>query len=452
MADNSISSNSKVAEGNANDYMMVSTPDCLFPLSMPNFPIPVARGPIGGRLREFAGNWAVITSDQWVLHTVRHGHQWQFLQWPVLMSGDMWRKAPCASQNLQPIRDKVYELLSNGTIERVHDPASPCFYSRFFVVPKKTPGAWRAILDLKALNVHIVNPKFKMETAESIRRDLVNALWTTSIDLVDAYMHLAIHPHFRHFLRFVVDGVVYQYVALPAGLCTVPWAFTRLIAPVKVFLHRMGISLHQYIDDWLIRALTFLLCSFHTRFTVRLIHFLGFYHHDDKSVDPTPGLRFSGLPVSVTTGESVSNVGTVPENSAYCGEVFTQPKLTGTSVAAPIGLASCHRTVGPSGVAAHASHSVAFASRMEPAQSTSVSAGIHSGLRQDGNSVVDGSSSRFVWRAAPPPGTSFSIDDRCFPAWLGGSSSGPHADGVRCLDRARIVPSHQSVGSFRPCR
>jgi hypothetical protein len=177
----------------------------------------------------------------------------------------------------------VADLLRIGAIERVQNVTTPGFYSRFFVVPKKQPGEWRAILDLKALNQFILIPKFKMETAHSIRRDLFHAQWTTSIDLIDAYMHVPIHPRYRHFLRFVVDDTVYQYRALPAGLCTAPWAFTRLIVEVKKFLHQLGIALHQYIDDWLIRALTYLLCQYHTQFTVMFIGFLGFFHHVQKS-------------------------------------------------------------------------------------------------------------------------------------------------------------------------
>ena len=250
---------------------------------MPLFPVKVVPGLLGGRLQGYLKNWELITADRWVLNTVRHGLTWEFKTRPALMRGTSWLHAPIASQNIGPIRSKVSQMLLSGSVERVVDPGSPGFYSRFFVVPKKTPGEWRAILDLKALNANITSPKFKMETAESIRRDLAHAAWTTSIDLIDAYMHVPIHPRFRHFLRFVVDGVAYQYKALPAGLCTAPWAFTRLIAAVKVFLHRMGICLHQYIDDWLIRAMTYGVCLLHTNFTVTFIHNLGFFHHDDKS-------------------------------------------------------------------------------------------------------------------------------------------------------------------------
>jgi hypothetical protein len=190
------------------DCMMVSRKSRSW-LQMPHFPVPVRPGKLGGRLQEYYLNWEIITNDAWVLQTIWYGLSWEFKSRPPLGRHEAWRQAPRASSNLPAIRQKVADLLRIGAIERVQNVTTPGFYSRFFVVPKKQPGEWRAILDLKALNQFILIPKFKMETAHSIRRDLFHAQWTTSIDLIDAYMHVLIHPRYRHFLRFVVDDTMY---------------------------------------------------------------------------------------------------------------------------------------------------------------------------------------------------------------------------------------------------
>jgi hypothetical protein len=197
--------------------------------------------------------------------------------------GDQWHLSPKSLQNIDPLRQKLHELLQMQAVEQVVNPDSPGFYSRFFVLPKKMSGQWRAILDLKALNQFLIAPKFKMETAESIRRELSQSKWTTSIDLVDAYLHVPIHKSFRHYLRFVVDGVPYQYRALPAGLSTAPGVFTRVIGVIKTFLHRLGIQIHQYLDDWLIRAVSFLICHNHTQVSLHITQMLGFVAHSQKS-------------------------------------------------------------------------------------------------------------------------------------------------------------------------
>jgi hypothetical protein len=38
-------------------------------------------------------------------------------------------------------------------------------------------------------------------------------MWTTSIDLKNAYFHIPIHPGYRKFLGFQVLGKVYQFRA-----------------------------------------------------------------------------------------------------------------------------------------------------------------------------------------------------------------------------------------------
>ena len=60
------------------------------------------------------------------------------------------------------------------------------------------------------------------------------------------------HPESRKFLRFVAGGKVYQFRVLCFGLSTAPQVFTRVMAPVSAFLHRTGIRLRWYLDDWLI--------------------------------------------------------------------------------------------------------------------------------------------------------------------------------------------------------
>ena len=60
------------------------------------------------------------------------------------------------------------------------------------------------------------------------------------------------HPESRKFLRFVAGGKVYQFRVLCFGLSTAPQVFTWVMAPVSAFLHRTGIRLRWYLDDWLI--------------------------------------------------------------------------------------------------------------------------------------------------------------------------------------------------------
>ena len=117
------------------------------------------------------------------------------------------------------------------------------FYSRFFLVPK--PGKkWRPVIDLSVLNKHLSVLTFKMETAEVFQNAICKGEWVVSIDLTDAYIHIPIHK----------KSQMYQFWALPFGIATAPLEFTRVVKEVKLMLQNRGIRIHQYLDDWLLRA------------------------------------------------------------------------------------------------------------------------------------------------------------------------------------------------------
>ena len=78
--------------------------------------------------------------------------------------------------------------------------------------------------------------------------------WMVSIDLKDAYLQVPIHPDSRRYLRFMAFNKVYQFKVLCFSLSTAPQIFTRVMAPVSIILHSLGIRLRLYLDDWLIQA------------------------------------------------------------------------------------------------------------------------------------------------------------------------------------------------------
>ncbi len=143
-------------------------------------------------------------------------------------------------------------MLAKKAIEVVPPPVSPGYYSSIFLVPKPN-GQVRPVFNLSKINLFIVCPHFKMETARSIQEALLPGEYVISIDLKDAYFHIPIHPKFRRYLRFYFQGVVYQFRVLPFGINIAPSVFTRVIEAVSCPLRKSGIKLHTYIDDWLLR-------------------------------------------------------------------------------------------------------------------------------------------------------------------------------------------------------
>ena len=148
--------------------------------------------------------------------------------------------------------------LEGGLHPPLPDPAStkPNFSRVFqptFLVPKPN-NKWRPILDLSKLNLFLKAEKFKMETPDTIRTSLQQGEWVTSIDFKDAYFHIPIQEQSRKYLRFHVQGQTYQFKALPFGLSTAPLEFTVVAKEVKLIAIHKDIRIHQYLDDWLVRA------------------------------------------------------------------------------------------------------------------------------------------------------------------------------------------------------
>ena len=126
--------------------------------------------------------------------------------------------------------EEVSSLLAKGAVKIVDlSPDQGGFYSHYFLATKRT-GGFQPILNLCRLNSFIGVGKFRMETLTSILQGLHKGWWMVSLDLKDAYLHVAIHPSHWGYLRFALRNqagelIVYQWKILPFGLATVPKVF-----------------------------------------------------------------------------------------------------------------------------------------------------------------------------------------------------------------------------------
>ena len=257
-------------------------------------------GPVGGRLVRFAHQWEQITGDKWVLSVVRNGLAILPNSFVPLSDRPVINSAPKCPRKRQVMDEQIQSLLQKRAIELVDQPStSPGFYSRLFLVLKKN-GKWRPVLNLKALNTHLESPHFKMETSRQILAAVRPHMWATSIDLQDAYLHVAIQSHSRRYLRFWDGQRVYQFRVLPFGLTTAPLVFTKVVAAVGEFLHTRGVHLHLYLDDSLVLHTQKQQLQAHTSLVVNTFERLGFLINQDKS-DLIPAQEFTFLGCRLNT-------------------------------------------------------------------------------------------------------------------------------------------------------
>ena len=142
-----------------------------------------------------------------------------------------------------------------------------------------------------------------METPETIKTSLQAGEWVTSIDFKDAYFHIPIHSQSRKYMRFHLQGWSYQFKALPFGLSTAPMEFTVVAKEVKLIALQKGIRIHQYLDDWLVRASTHDTCLQHTQTLVTLCQDLGWQVNREKSeLVPEQVFNFVGYQFDLKEG------------------------------------------------------------------------------------------------------------------------------------------------------
>ena len=142
-----------------------------------------------------------------------------------------------------------------------------------------------------------------METPETISTSLQLGEWVTSIDFKDAYFHIPIHRQSRKYMRFHIQGQSYQFKALPYGLSTAPMEFTVVAKEVKLMALQRGIRIHQYLDDWLVRATSHQTCLQHTQTLVALCRALGWLVNKEKSeLDPKQVFNFVGYQFDLKEG------------------------------------------------------------------------------------------------------------------------------------------------------
>ena len=270
--------------------------DMLPPLSRPRKDFPV-----GGWLAHFQNRWGEITEDSWVLSVVRKGYKIPFVNKPFLSPTPFFLQQ---TESLALVKE-VNKLLHKGAVEKI-EPEGPGFYSRIFLVPKKN-GKLRLIIDLSRLNTFLDIQSFRMETANKVRQTIQPNDWAFSLDLTDAYLHVPIHRQSRKYLRFCLKGQAYQFKALPFGLATSPYVFTRLMIAIATYLRKRAIVLFPYLDDWLVRNQVRQEILRDRQFTIELIMSLGLIINEEKS-DLVPSQNFVFIGMEFLTHKNIVRV------------------------------------------------------------------------------------------------------------------------------------------------
>ena len=275
---------------------------CLSAKPVPNVPNVVKEWGVGGRLQTFWPKWQELGANPRVVSILKEGYALPFKMRPPLTRFPLITSGYANPVRSRALSEALVALRKKLVVEKVVVRTSLSFYNRLFLVPKPNKK-WRPILDLSQLNLYLQTNTFKMETPETIRVSLQKGEWVTSLDFSDAYFHIPIHPRSRKYLRFFLNSKAYQFTALPFGLATAPLEFTKVVKEVKLLAQTKGIRIHQYLDDWLLRAPCPETCQRNTQTLLALCRELGWVVNLEKSeLVPQQVFNFVGYRFDLLTG------------------------------------------------------------------------------------------------------------------------------------------------------
>ena len=327
-------------ERSQKDYTQKQVPkECQFPDQVQTQKRKSLDLPQTGRLKFFQNKWEKICTDKTVLNYVKG------LEIP-LISKPFQHKIPDSTPEslteFHLLKLEIDKLLQKGAIEQVESLEPRSLVSRLFTVPKSN-GQRRPVINLRQLNKHVFNQKFRMESLGNIRSLLKQGGFMIKIDLQDAYMSVPVAPQSRSLLVFIFDGKIYRFKVMPFSLTSAPRTFTKLFKPILRLLRSQGMLLIIYLDDILLIAPTADLCLAQGKLLMKLLQDLGFLVNMNKSVlTPTQRIIFLAFlidSVNMTinnnpNGKTISNnskgqfivgskFGLCSKPVSVCGHVFS---------------------------------------------------------------------------------------------------------------------------------
>ena len=267
---------------------------CLSVPPVPNIPSAVAGQIVGGRLQQFWHIWQEMGENPRVVSVLKDDYSLPFSQRSLLTRVPLVHSGYANPTKSHTVKESLLDLIGKRVVEKVVIKSSLALYNWLFLVLKPN-RKWRPILDLSQLNLYLKASSFKMETPETIRLSLQTGEWVTSLDFSDAYFHIPINPRSRKYLRFFLSNQTFQFTALPFGLATAPLEFTKVVKEVKLMAQARAIRIHQYLDDWLLRAQCQETCLQDTQTLLALCQKLGWVVNMKKSeLDPQQIFSFVG--------------------------------------------------------------------------------------------------------------------------------------------------------------
>ena len=233
-----------------------------------------------GNIKYFIHEWEKLTNDIHIRNTVS-GCSIDLISTPH--QSVLPRPLVTSLEETDIINKEIKIMLDKQVIVPCDHEVGE-FLSGIFIRPKKDPGKFRVILNLKQFNEFVTPEHFKMDTINTCIELMNRECYMASIDLRDAYYSIPMALEYQKYLKFVWGNQLYKFTCLPMGLACAPRIFVKLLKPVLSHLHAQGYISSGYLDDTYIQGESYLDCKNNVEATLDILTKLGFFVHYEKSV------------------------------------------------------------------------------------------------------------------------------------------------------------------------
>ena len=209
-----------------------------------------------------------------------------------------------ARDNLGAVREKVNDWLLSNSVEKV--PYKPFCVNPLNLVTKtdNVTGKLkhRPCIDMsRHLNPLMKEEKCKLEDL-SIAEQLVDKNdFMCTLDLKNQFFHVQLNSDYKKFFGFKLpneSGVneYYQFKVMAYGCKPAVNIVTRLLKPVKQFLHLLGIRFTIYIDDGRVLGTSLVECQDKFNAALLVLQLAGWNIQTEKTSNiPVQRLSYLGL-------------------------------------------------------------------------------------------------------------------------------------------------------------
>lgn len=180
-----------------------------------------------------------------VLHVIEEGYKLPFVSRP-----EPFRAFNGSSANHyhEFVSSEIERLVKDGVVAPVsRRPPGVCALG-----VDDSRDKLRLIANEIPLNVFLNAPKFRFESVNTARDTLFPDDSLVQFDFKSAYHHMRMWLHHVGWLGFWWRGQYYVFLALPFGLCSAPYAFTKLARVIVRYFRSKGVRLTLMLDDGLV--------------------------------------------------------------------------------------------------------------------------------------------------------------------------------------------------------